>query len=109
MYLKENNADPANYLYPNGTPVDWGNCVPGDIIYFENMTVINTGGTTFTINLVIRNLPTTWSLTWENNDIDCSGRSLEPGAKVEGELTLTIPVTAATWPEDCGFWLKAEA
>lgn len=86
--------------YPNETAIDWGSCDVNSTYYFENMTVINTGNTNLTVYIIPAGLPSTWTLTWTGNDT-----FLMPTQKVEGELSLTIPASAATWPT-WGFYLR---
>ena len=86
MYLDGN-------LKPNATAIDWGTCEAGYTYTFENMTVLNTGDVAVNVSIISADLPSTWLLTWQGNS-----SSLEPSAKVEGWLNLTVPVTAESWP-----------
>ena len=79
-------------LKPNATAIDWGTCEAGYTYTFENMTVLNTGDIAVNVSIVSTDLPANWFIEWQRNNT-----LIEPSAKVEGWLNLTIPVTAETW------------
>lgn len=97
-------ASPSLTIYINDilneTTIDWGLCEANSTYYFENMTVVNTGNTNLTVYIVVVDLPLDWILDWGGNET-----LLIPGAKVEGELALTIPASATSWPT-WGFYLR---
>jgi hypothetical protein len=80
-------------LKPNATAIDWGQCEPGYTYTFENMTVLNTGDVAVNVSIVSDDLPVNWFIEWQANNT-----LVEPSAKIEGWLNLTIPLTAETWP-----------
>jgi len=86
----------------NETTIDWGECEPGYTYYFENFTIVNTGGTPLTVTLEPVNLPSGWQLQWQGNDT-----ILAPSEQVGGWLNLTIPSDATSWPS-WGFYIKGE-
>ena len=86
----------------NGTTIDWEECEPGSTYYFEDFTVVNTGGTTLTVILEPVGLPGGWQLQWQGN-----GTTLAPSEQVGGWLNLTIPSDATSWPS-WGFYIKGE-
>lgn len=91
-----------NTLYSNGTAIDWGPCEPDNTYYFENMTVINKGEVTLQVTIIPYNLPSDWILMWQHNNT-----VITTGTMKSGELNLTIPASATTWPE-WGFYLNGE-
>jgi hypothetical protein len=90
--------NPALEVYINGTPyanqtaVDWGAREAGQTYQFDNMTVKNSGTVALTILVVTEGLPTGWTLTWTANNT-----ALNPGAKAEAPLQLSIPLSASSW------------
>jgi len=92
--------------YYGDEPIDWGVCIPGEAYIFDNMTVINIGEATLTVNLITEGLPEDWSLTWlDSVGETCDGTVLTTNEQVEGTLTLTIPDTATEWPT-WGFYIE---
>jgi len=109
MYLDDDITDeiPAEQYFGD-TPIDWEVCIPNIPYVFDNMTVVNIGDKPLTINLVTKNLPEAWILTWTDSAGNpIVNEELAPNTQVEGKLSLTIPLGETLWPE-WGFDINGE-
>lgn len=97
-YTIDTSPELSAYLdglpWSNGTLIQWGVLEPG-WDYSKNLTVVNTGNTLQTVDLIVSGLEPGHNLTWAG-----TGTLLEPGDSIAGNLLLEIPsnATGKTYP-----------
>jgi len=88
-------------LVVNGTTIDWGNLTAGT--HTKTYWLKNTGNVNVTLSLVVQDLPSGWSCTWNRE-----GYMLQPNEIVQIVITLSVPEGVEAGDYTFKTWIQAE-
>jgi hypothetical protein len=86
--------------WANNTEISWANTTGTQT---KNLTVWNNGNVNITVTLIIEDLPSGFTETW-----DANGTLLEPDYWIDGNLTLTVPTNTTVGTYNWNSYVRGE-